>query len=133
MCVALEDAFARLVHDLAHPRNHLLQIGLVRLQAQLLQKAARTLAPRGNFLGEALGLADHPSGVVEQLTVGSQEPLLALLHYTAAARAGDLPDLIAHRAGAIAQLSPGAAGDLGDALHPGGKYPHAIPEKRAVG
>src|SRR6266404_1665562 len=131
--VALEDALARLVHDLPHPWDHPLKIGSVRLQTDLLQKAAGTLATGGDFLGEALGLPDHPGAVVQELAVAGLEPLLALLHHTAAAGAGDLPDLIAHRAGAIAQPRTGAPCDLGNTLHGAGEHPYAIPQQGAVG
>ena len=130
--VAFEDALARLVHDLAHQRDHPLKIGSVRLQADLLQKAVGTLATGGDFLGKALGLTDHAGRVVQQLAVADLQPLLALRH-TAAARAGDLPDLIAHRTSAIPQSRTGSPGDLGDALHGAGQHPHAIAQQRAVG
>src|SRR5271154_6659229 len=116
MRVALEEAFARLVHDLADQRDHPLKIGSARLQADHLEHAARALTTRGDFLGKALGLPDHPSRVIQQRTVASLQTLLALRN-TAAAGARDLPDLIAHGAGAIAQLCPCAAGDLGNTLH----------------
>ena len=46
--VALEEALTCLMHDLAHQGDHPLKVGFVCLQAQLIQKAAGALAPRGN-------------------------------------------------------------------------------------
>src|SRR5579863_2236752 len=92
VCVALEDALTRLMHHLTHQGNHLLEVGSIGFQADLLEQTTGALAPRGDFFGEPFGLPDHARGMVEELAVADFQPLLALRHATAA-RAGNLPDL----------------------------------------
>src|SRR6185437_12444145 len=116
MGVALEDALTRLMHELAHPGKHPLEVGALRIQGDRLEKAAGTLAAAGDFLGEALGLAEHPSAVVEELAVVALEASLALRDATAAGL-GDPPHVIADGPGAIAQPRARTAGHLADALH----------------
>ena len=107
MRVALEDgARAHLVHQGDHP----LQVRSLRFQRDLFEKAVGTLASSGHFLSKALGLTHDASAVIEELAVAGLESLLARC-YTAAARAGDLPDLIANGTRAIAQPRAGAAGN----------------------
>lgn len=72
------------------------------LEADLLEKTVGALTARGEFLRETLGLTDNADRVIQELAVADLQPILALRN-SAAARAGDLPDLITHGARAIAK------------------------------
>ena len=77
--VAAQDARAGLFHHLSGERHHGIKLVAQALQRQLLYNVGRALHARGDFLREAFGLPCHPTGGIEQLTVGALEFLLALL------------------------------------------------------
>src|SRR6478672_9669128 len=85
--VAAQDARAGLFHHLSDERHHGIKLVAQALQRQLLYNVGRALHARGDFLREAFGLPRHPTGGIEQLTVGALEFLLALLALERAARA----------------------------------------------
>src|SRR6202166_1445839 len=132
VCVTAEDTRSRLLHHLLDQRYHRVELLAQTFERQLLQDVPRALRSSGDLFGESLRLSHHSAGRVEQLAIGSIEPLPALLG-SGARSPGDVQDPQLHAATAVAQLGASFAGDLANPFHRADQNSHAIAQQARIG